>query len=150
VMFTGGAFFDVALTGIYYNGVMDNTPFTKMFKDGANAPKFLAENSWRPDNTDAKYPRLTISRVNDNNGLASTFWYKDGKYIRMKTAQIGYTFPKKWMDKVNVSSLRIFVQGSNLFTFDGLPKGVDPEAPGVNVGYYPQQRTFMGGLTLTF
>ncbi len=150
MFFTGGAMFDAQLTGTYYNWVQDNTPFTKLFKDGANAPRFLAENSWTPENTDALYPRLSIDRANDNNGLASTYWYRDGKYIRLKTMQLGYTFPKKWMSRLGISEFRIFVEGSNLFTLTGLPEGVDPEAPGVNLGYYPQQRTVMGGISLTF
>ena len=151
LMFTGGALFDVAMTGIYYNGAMDSTPFTKIFKGDANAPVYLAEGSWTPENPNAEFPRLSISRSNDsNNVLASTFWYRDGKYIRLKTAQLGYTFPDKWMRVLGVQKLRIFVEGGNLFTIDGLPKGIDPESPGVNLGYYPQQRTVMGGLSITF
>ena len=65
-------------------------------------------------------------------------------------AQLGYTFPKKWMSPVGIQNLRIYVEGSNLFTISGLPDGIDPESPGVNNGYYPQQRTIMGGITLTF
>ena len=68
----------------------------------------------------------------------------------MKSLQIGYTFPKQWMSKLSIEKLRIYFQGSNLFTIDDLPKGFDPESPEVNNGYYPQQRTLMGGLTLTF
>ena len=49
-----------------------------------------------------------------------------------------------------MEALRIFVEGQNLFTIDGLPEGIDPESPGVNNGYYPQQRLVMGGLTITF
>ena len=151
LMFTGGALFDVALTGIYYNGAMDSTPFTKIFKRGANAPVYLAEGSWTPENPNADFPRLSVSRSNDSgNALASTFWYRDGKYIRLKTAQIGYSFPEKWMKVLGVQKLRIFVEGGNLFTWSGLPKGIDPESPGVNVGYYPQQRTIMGGINITF
>ena len=151
LMFTGGALFDVALTGIYYNGAMDSTPFTKIFKGDANAPVYLAEGSWTPENPNAEFPRLSISRSNDsNNVLASTFWYRDGKYIRLKTAQLGYTFPEKWMKVIGVQKLRIFVEGGNLFTLSGLPEGIDPEAPGVNLGYYPQQTTIMGGLSITF
>lgn len=150
MMFVGGAMFDVALTGIYYNWAMDSTPFTKIFKGGANAPKFLAEQSWRPDNPQGTYPRLSINRTNDNNGLASTFWYRDGKYIRLKTAQIGYTIPKKLTKVLGIENLRLYVEGGNLFTLDGLPEGIDPESPGVNSGYYPQQRTVLGGLTITF
>lgn len=51
---------------------------------------------------------------------------------------------------LGVSSLRLFVEGQNIFTIDGLPKGIDPESPGVNNGYYPQQRLLMGGVTLSF
>lgn len=150
MFFTAGAMFDAQLTGTYYNWAQDATPFTKLFKDGANSPRYLAENSWTPENPDAEYPRLSINRSNDNNSLTSTFWFRDGKYLRLKTMQIGYTFPKKWMSRLGISEFRIFAEGSNLFTLTGLPEGVDPEAPGVNLGYYPQQRTIMGGISLTF
>jgi TonB-linked SusC/RagA family outer membrane protein len=150
VQFTGAADCQVALTGTYYNGYDDNTIFTKTFKDGANTPVYLAENAWRPDNTGGTYPRLCINDPNNNNGLASTFWFRDGKYIRLKSAQIGYTLPTLLMKKMGITKTRIYVQGSNLFTLSGLPEGVDPESPSVNNGYYPQQKTFMTGITLTF
>lgn len=151
LMFTGGAMFNVSMTGIYYNGAMDSTPFTKIFKGGANAPVYLAEGSWTPENPNAEFPRLSVSRSNETpNVLASTFWNRDGKYLRLKTAQIGYTFPQKWMKTIGVNKLRIFVEGGNLFTISGLPEGIDPESPGVNLGYYPQQTTVMGGLSITF
>ena len=70
--------------------------------------------------------------------------------MRLKTAQLGYTFPKKWTAGIGIQAFRIFVEGQNLFTLDGLPEGIDPESPGVNNGYYPQQRLMMGGITLTF
>ena len=54
------------------------------------------------------------------------------------------------MSPVGIQNLRIYVEGSNLFTISGLPDGIDPESPGVNNVYYPQQRTIMGGITLTF
>lgn len=146
---TGGAICDVSLTGTYYNGYDDSTIFTKAFKDG-NSPRYLVENAWRPDNTGGTYPRLTINDPHNNNGLGSTFWFRDGKYIRLKSIQIGYTLPQSLMNRVGINKLRMFVQGSNLLTLSGLPQGVDPESPGVNNGYYPQQRTFMTGINLTF
>ena len=54
------------------------------------------------------------------------------------------------MERIKIDTLRLFVEGQNLFTIDGLPKYIDPENPGINNGYYPQQRLLMGGLTLTF
>lgn len=150
--FTGGAKFDVSMTGTYYNGYDDNTVWTQTFKEGQNSPLYLVENAWSLDNPGGTMPRLTTGNLRDggNNGLASTFWFRKGDYLRLKSAQIGYTFPAKWMSKAGIERLRIYVQGSNLFTIDDLPTGFDPESPEVNNGYYPQQRTFMGGLTLTF
>lgn len=150
--FTGGALFDVSLTGTYYNGYDDNTIWTQTFKENANSPLFLVQNAYSIYNPDGTFPRLTLGATGHggDNGLASTFWLRDGKYIRLKSAQLGYTLPKKWMSKLNIEALRFFVEGQNLFTIDGLPEGIDPESPGVNNGYYPQQRLMMGGITLTF
>ena len=64
--------------------------------------------------------------------------------------QLGYTIPNKIVKKAGLSKVRIFAEGSNIFTLSGLPKGIDPESPGVNNGYYPQQKTFMGGITVSF
>lgn len=150
--FTGGALFDVSLTGTYYNGYDDNTIWTQTFKEGSNSPLYLVENAYSIDNPNGTFPRITLGSPGHggDNGLASTFWLRDGKYIRLKSAQFGYTFPRQWMQKINIQNLRIFVEGSNLFTISGLPEGIDPESPGVNNGYYPQQRTVMGGISLTF
>ena len=49
-----------------------------------------------------------------------------------------------------METLRFFIEGQNIFTIDALPEGIDPESPGVNNGYYPQQRLLMGGVTITF
>ena len=150
--FVGGALFDVSLTGTYYNGYDDNTIWTQTFKENANSPLFLVQNAYSIDNPNGTFPRLTAGATGHggDNGLSSSFWWRDGKYLRLKTAQLGYTFPTAWMNKVGIENLRVYVEGSNLFTIDSLPEGIDPESPGVNNGYYPQQRTVMGGITLTF
>lgn len=151
LQFTGGALFQVSLTGTYFNGYDDNTIWTQTFKEGGNSPLFMVENAYSVYNPDGTWPRLTLSTTGHggDNGLSSSFWWLDGKYIRLKTAQLGYTLPKEITRKFGVEGLRFFVEGNNLFTIDGLPKGIDPESPGVNNGYYPQQRYLMGGITLT-
>ena len=110
------------------------------------------QNAKTGENPNGTFPRLTLGKQGHggDNGLASTFWLRNGRYLRLKSAQLGYTFPKRWMSPVGIQNLRIYVEGSNLFTLCGLPDGIDPESPGVNNGYYPQQRTIMGGITLTF
>lgn len=152
LQFTGGLFFDVSLTGTYYNGYDDNTVWTQTFKEGANSPLWLVQKAWSVDNPNGTYPRLTLSQTGHggDNGLASTFWLRNGNYIRLKSAQLGYSFPKTWMSAIGIQKVRLFVEGSNLFTIDSLPQGIDPESPRVNNGYYPQQRTFMGGVSITF
>jgi hypothetical protein len=150
--FTGGALFDVSLLGTYYNGYDDNTIWTRTFKSGGNSPLYLVENAYSIDNPNGTFPRITTGTLSHggDNGLASTFWFRDGKYLRLKTAQLGYTIPRNLLRKVGIEALRIFVEGSNLFTWDALPAGIDPESPSVNNGYYPQQKTYMGGVTVTF
>ena len=150
--FTGGALFDVSLTGTYYNGYDDNTFWTPTFKENANSPLFLVEQAYSIYNPDGEFPRLTLGAPGHggDNGLASTFWLRDGTYVRLKSAQLGYTLPRRWTEKVNMETLRFFIEGQNIFTIDALPEGIDPESPGVNNGYYPQQRLLMGGVTITF
>ena len=152
LQFTGGALFDVSLTGTYYNGYDDNTIWTQTFKEGGNSPLFLVQNAYSVYNPDGTFPRLTLGTTSHggDNGLSSTFWIRDGSYVRLKTAQLGYTLPGKLTSRIGIETLRFFVEGQNLFTLDGLPEGIDPESPGVNNGYYPQQRLVMGGITLGF
>ena len=152
VQFTGGFKFDVSLLGTYYNGYDDNTIWSQTFKEGANSPLWLVQKSYSIDNPNGEYPRITLGNTTHggNNGLASTFWMKKGDYVRLKSVQLGYTLPQAWMNTIGLTRIRLYIEGSNLFTIDNLPEGVDPESPRVNNGYYPQQRTFMGGVSVTF
>lgn len=152
MLFQGATGRTVSLTGVYTsNWVMDNTFLTKPFYHGGNSPLWLLERSWTPDNPNGEFPRPSITPLSSNNAYSSTFWYRDGTYIRLKTLQFGYTVPQKVLRKTGVSSLRVYLQGSNLFTLSGLTKyGIDPEQPGVNNGYYPQQKTYQMGVKLTF
>ena len=140
----------VALTGVYSGGIMDHTAMTRPFYHGGNSPVYLVENSWREDNTDARFPRLSVSPTN-NNAFSSTWWYEDGSYLRLKSLQLGYSLPKTWMQKVGMGGVRIYLEGNNLLTVSKLMKyNIDPETPGVSNGYYPQQRLMGVGLEIQF
>jgi len=142
---------DVALTGVYPSWIMDNTSMTKTFYHDGNSPKYLVEGAWREDNPNAEFPRLNIVPASTNNGYSSTWWYRNGDYLRLKTMQIGYTLPSKWMTPARISRARIFAEGQNLLTISHLARyNIDPEQPGVSSGYYPQQRIYSFGLNLTF
>ena len=150
ILFVGAAVCDVSLTGTYYNWNEDNTIFTRPFKAGANSPRYLVEKAWTPENPNAEYPRLSLNPPNTNNSYASSFWYRDGKYLRLKSVHLGYTLPKNWTNKLRIQKVKVYIEGNNLCTWSGLPEGVDPEWPGVTNGYYPQQRTVVGGLEVSF
>lgn len=140
----------IALTGVYASSyVMDNTSMTKPFYHGGNSPLYLVENSWTPENTGAYFPRLSLDS-SSNNAHSSTHWYRPGDYLRLKTAQLGYTLPSQITKKAGIRKLRVYVEGSNLFTLSHVEKyNIDPEQPSVNNGYYPQQRVISVGLNIT-
>ena len=94
------------------------------------------------------YPRLATSKV-ENNQQASTFWQRDCSFIRLKNAEIGYTFPKKWFGKTGISNVRLYVSGNNLLTFSKF-KLWDPELESTNGEKYPQMRTLAVGLNVNF
>lgn len=63
--------------------------------------------------------------------------------------RLSYALPKKLLSKIGIERTSIYVAGTNLLTFSAF-KYIDPENPGINNGYYPQQRTYSIGLNLTF
>jgi hypothetical protein len=73
---------------------------------------------------------------------------RNGAFLRFKQAEIGYTVPGKWQQKLNISNLRVYVSGTNLLLFSKF-KLWDPEMAGDGLGY-PVQRVFNIGINLTF
>jgi len=107
---------------------------------------------WTPANAaTAIYPRLLVSE-RANNTQNSDFWLRNGDYLRLKHAEIGYTLPTSLTSKIKLSSLRIYLSGFNLLTFDKLDgMNIDPEMP--QSGYvfaYPNLRTYSVGLNVKF
>jgi hypothetical protein len=103
---------------------------------------------WTPDNPNAKFPRLTFGE--SNNQQTSSFWMKDASYLRLKNLQLGYTFSSLLTSKIGVKSVRLFVNGSNLFTADNFWKGFDVESPVGTVNAYPQVKVYSFGLNVNF
>jgi TonB-linked SusC/RagA family outer membrane protein len=107
-------------------------------------------NRWHGEGTSDFMPRV-VEGDNENYRI-SDFFVEDGSYIRLKVLQIGYSFPKKWMDTIHVKGLRLFLQGDNLFTITKY-SGYDPEVGtrnGFDGGTYPQARAFTIGANITF
>ncbi len=108
-------------------------------------------------NASAKLPRATINDPNDNDRLSDRY-IEDGSYLRIKNITLGYTFPKKWMQKAKIENLRVQVNIQNLLTFTKYT-GYDPEigastasvnVMGLDNGRYPSPTTYSFGVNITF
>lgn len=103
---------------------------------------------WTPQNVDAKYPRLAPNSSYGNNHHTSDYWHFDASYCRVKYIQLGYTFDQMTLKKAGVSSIRLYVNAQNPFTF-AKDDQVDPESRG-QMGSYPLLKTYSVGLSLNF
>ena len=118
-----------------------------------NAPKDILTTFWNGQGSTNKNFRID-SNTRMNNQL-SDWAVEDGSYVRLKNIQIGYTLPASLTKKITINNLRIFVAAQNLFTITNY-SGLDPEMghetsplyTGIDVGYYPQPRTFMFGISM--
>ena len=110
----------------------------------------VARNHWTVSNPNpnAPYPRLGTTRSN-NNVQTSDYWTRDMSFLRMKNAEIGYTFPKKWTKKAGIQALRFYVAGTNLLTFSEF-KLWDPELETASGARYPITRNVSLGLNVNF
>ena len=99
------------------------------------------------ENPDAGYPRLdyVTGYESRNNYRASTYWMRDSRYLRLKNVDLGYTLPKKWVNKLHLDNVRIYVQGTNLLTWSKF-KLWDPEMGSSNGEAYPITKSFTMGL----
>lgn len=112
--------------------------------EGGTLPRFQdfhLSDSWSPANPGGDYPVVKFVTTNDNNKKSSDYWYRDASYLRLRTLNIGYTLPAKYLKNVKLSSLSIGLQGGNLFTLCSL-KGMDPDTG----RGYPITRTY--GITI--
>lgn len=114
-------------------------------------------NRWTPDNPGNKYPRA-LSAGSLDVGIVSSAIVEDASYIRLRNVTFGYNLPSKLIRKAGMSNLRLYVSGTNLFTITDY-SGFDPEANtygqsttllGLDLGGYPQARTYQVGLSATF
>ncbi|MFA7492377.1 MAG: TonB-dependent receptor [Proteiniphilum sp.] len=115
------------------------------------------KNRWTPasysgdpatENPNARFPRLSYGN-NTNNNRNSTFWLADASYLRLKTMEIGYTFPKAWTQKMAMNSLRFSIIGDNLHVWDKV-KLWDPEQASGNGAVYPLTRSYTAVLQMSF
>ena len=150
--FFAGIFFQ-GVTGCSIN-LMSKASNFMPFNQGkdASSARMEAMNRWKasdPYNDNVLYPRLRNNTF-AHNLQASTWWYRDASFIRLKNVEFGYQFNKKQLKSLRLTNLRLYVQGTNLKTWDHV-KYWDPELGDANSGAkYPISSTWTFGAEVTF
>jgi TonB-linked SusC/RagA family outer membrane protein len=116
----------------------------------------LLYNSWTPTNLNPKAPILENASTFSTNTVPNSFYKENGSFFKLRSLIVGYTLPSASLKNVGIDRLRVYVQGSNLFTITGYT-GLDPEiggnssAFGIDYGQYPgNQKSYSVGISLTF
>ena len=142
--------FEVLFQGVTGVDAYYSAPFSNglnLTGDGLTPMKAQLD-YWTPENPGARYPRLTPSPDYGNNHHASDYWHFDASYCRVKYIQVGYTFDQMSLKKVGISSIRVYLNAQNPFTF-AKESMIDPENRG-QMGSYPLVKTYSVGLSLNF
>lgn len=108
------------------------------------------DDRWTPENpsNDVFWPRLGDLAVT-NNTVQSTWWLRDMSFLRLKNVEVGFTFPREWTSKLGVRNSRLFLRGSNLFTFSDF-KLWDPELETTDGLRYPIMKAVSMGISINF
>ena len=131
------------MTGVTVS-LLDSPLYRPLVNNGNISNTFLNEEVyWTPENkAKATMPRLT-TQENQNNYRASSLWYRDGSFLKLRNLLVAYTFPKS---QTRFADLQVFVQGTNLFSLDNI-HFADPEQLGIA---YPSARSYWAGVKLNF
>lgn len=145
----------IGLQGVLGNKIYNATRQT--LEDVTKGSSFLASclDYWTPENKNASHPRLTWDDPNRNTRAESDRYLENGSYLRLRSVQLGYTFPQTWF-KGAIQHARVYINAENLFTITSY-SGYSPDVNADNANYrgfdnfiYPTNRTFMLGLNVTF
>ncbi|WP_158800147.1 TonB-dependent receptor [Pedobacter sp. L105] len=158
--------FDISL---FFQGAYGNKLYNQVRTDiegfyrAFNITERVATGSWNGDGSTNEFPRLTWDPSSSaNNVRPSTRFLESGSYVRLKNAQLGYTFSPKLLSRLKLASVRVYVSGQNLLTITKYT-GLDPEiytssnaqadgvrAVGIDWGTYPSARTYTLGVNVNF
>lgn len=133
----------------FFHGVTNRTvflsgPMVWAFQSNAKVGP-IAEGRWTPATAStATYPRLT-TLPNDNNYRNSTYWQRNGSFLRLRNVEFGYTIPASLTNRLKITKARIYVNGVNLITWDSV-QVVDPET----MDGYPALKSYNVGISVNF
>lgn len=137
VLLTGAAGYDIYLEGEAQSPL----------RNGFNGYDYHMD-YWTPENTDARFPRITNGGFNDNNYKYSDYWLRNGKHIRFKNINFSYTLPKR-KENPTFDEVKLFCTGYNLFVIKDYDEDFDPQL-GSGLGwYYPQTKSITFGINVS-
>jgi TonB-linked SusC/RagA family outer membrane protein len=148
--------FSMVWQGVADRKIMGAGRFIQPFWLGASPLQYQMD-SWTTDNTDAKFPRASFN--NASNYTPSSYWLRNGAYLKMRNIQLGYSLNPKISGRLRLIKARLFVSAENLITItsfdygfdpEDVPSGDDPVSLFGNTANYPTTKRILAGLTLTF
>ncbi len=136
---------DLLFQGVTNRSVYLSGNYFYAFQNDAKVSSF-ALGRWTPETAStATYPRLSADN-NMNNFQSSSFWQRDGSFIKLRSLEIGYTIPNSINKKLRLTSARLFLNGTNLFSLDHMDGFTDPET----ITGYPSLRSMSLGINIQF
>lgn len=120
------------------------------YYDNLFVPKYLLDDTWSPEynNANPSYPALTMKYQRPNNyNPSGSYTYWDASFIRLQSAQLAYSLPKKWVEPLKINNLKIYVNGRNLFLWTQMPNDGVGFSTGKN---YPTKKQINLGLNIQF
>lgn len=149
--------------GVNMGGSYKNFDLAILWQGGAGAKQYISagemgnignflldiyQNRWTVNNPSSVHPRIA-NRADQYYSGGNDYWLRSTDYIRLKNLELGYTIPETLGKRAGIGSMRVYVNGLNLLTFDKL-KVFDPETGSSTGQYYPQARIVSGGLSVQF
>ena len=128
------------------------------FQNNGNLIDYFADDHWhRVDPYDPQsewvagtYPAFRKDVNNHNNFRKSSFWLTNVRYFRLRNLELAYALPTEWIERVGLKNVRVYVNGTNLFSIDNVKDfGIDPEISSENGLIYPQQKLYNFGINVS-
>lgn len=158
--FTFGLNFNVRYMGLDFSANLYSAVGQEIIRNFERSQPYANQldyviDRWVGANTSNDIPRQTVEAT--RNIEFSDYYVESGSFVRLRNVQIGYTLPEGTLQKLKIKSVRIYLSANNLITLTNY-RGYDPEigsaggalSAGVDYGFYPQARSFMGGFNFKF
>lgn len=113
--------------------------------DNTSIANYYYENRWTPETPNARFPRLSTERVDNNYNYNSSIWLQDRSFLKLRNCEVYYKIPQAWLSKIKMKTAKVYVRGVDLFSIDNI-EITDPEA--MSPYDHPATRSIHVGVSL--